>query len=282
MLSLGIDIGGSSVKLAAIRDRDMVWTSQSSSYSRPNRDQLVAAIRQAAEGRAINADVAGICVPGILDPSTRTITLAVNVPGLVGIPLDKLVHAAFGNAIARLHIVNDARAAATDIVETRSLNGRILTLVLGTGVGIGVLDEGKPLLINDDSPGHIGQIDVSIDSGEIPVGPDGGAGSLEAYIGAPALIRRYGSMETFFKNAKITEPPLRALVRAIRVCHAIYRPDHVVLAGGVGIRLKGLITELKGSIDTNLTSVAKANWILSCGDHDFHAAIGAARLAMKG
>jgi len=51
MVCLGIDIGGTSVKLAALQDGKSLWTGQSEFYSRPSTDQLIAAIRQAAGGR---------------------------------------------------------------------------------------------------------------------------------------------------------------------------------------------------------------------------------------
>ncbi|MBV9490447.1 MAG: MFS transporter, partial [Verrucomicrobia bacterium] len=61
-------------------------------------------------------------------------------------------------------------------------------LALGTGVGAAVLDDGVPLRVDGDSPGHLGQIDVSLDD-RAPIGPDGGAGSLEGYLGVPAIRR---------------------------------------------------------------------------------------------
>src|SRR4051812_39079910 len=82
---LGIDIGGTSVKLAAMRGTETLWTGQSPFYARPTTEELLAAMRAAARGRDVRAGVAGLCVPGLLDMSTRTVTLAVNVPGLVGV-----------------------------------------------------------------------------------------------------------------------------------------------------------------------------------------------------
>jgi predicted NBD/HSP70 family sugar kinase len=219
-----------------------------------------------------------LCVPGLLDAARRTITLSVNVPGLAGVSLDDLVAQAVGTRLRRLNILNDAHAGAVDVVHQLQLRGRVACIALGTGVGMAVLDEGEPLLVEGNSPGHIGQVDVSLDDAA-PVGPDGGHGSLEAYMGVPALQRDYGSTDAFLGRADVDAPPLRALGRAIRICHAIYRPAHVVLIGGIGVRLKRLLQPLKARIDANLTGVARADWQLHCGEHDFHAAIGAARLA---
>jgi predicted NBD/HSP70 family sugar kinase len=282
MVALGIDIGGTSVKLAAVENGTKLWTGQSPFYSRPTTAQLVDAIKQAAAGRiAKRVECAGVCVPGLLDPEKRMVTLSVNVPGLMGVVLDDLVCSALGDKIAGLKIINDAVASATDVILSRNLRGRVMSLALGTGVGVGVLDDGVPLTVEGASPGHIGQADVSVDDAneQVPIGPDGGAGSLEAYIGVPALVARYRSMERFFREVKASDVPMRALARAIRICHAIYRPHHVVLNGGVGTRLKHVVLELKSLVDRDLTSVARSNWTLSTGDHDFHAAMGAARLA---
>ena len=278
MTQLGIDIGGTSVKLAATQKGDTLWTSQSAFYTRPDTGQLVEAIRSAAAGRVGEVEFAGLCVPGLYDATQRMITASVNVPGLMGIKLDDLISKALGGGIRQLKIINDAVATATDVVVARSLHGRVVSIALGTGVGMGVIDDGVPLFVDGASPGHIGQVDCSIE-GHPVIGPDGGAGSLEGYIGVPALAKRYGSTEVFLTKTTVEDAPIKALIRAIRICHGIYRPHHFLLVGGIGTRLRRLLPEIKRACDTNLTSIARPGWTLSAGDHDFHAALGAARLA---
>lgn len=283
MKSLGIDIGGTSAKLAIIDCGNgcTPWTAQSAFYSRPTTDQLVNALRNTLGGREVRCDAAGICVPGRLDREKRAVTLSVNVPGLMGVTLDDIVGRAFGGGVPRPYILNDAVATATDVIAAKHLAGRVCSIALGTGVGMGVLDDGVPLFIEGASPGHIGQVDVTVPGDEDVIGPDNGRGSLEGYIGVPALIRRYGSTERFLSTATADASPIKALVRAIRICHGIYRPAHVVLVGGIGTRLKRLAHDIKAACDDHLTSVADKNWQLHFGDHDFHAALGAARLAAR-
>lgn len=280
MERLGIDIGGRSVKAAACENGRTLWTGQSEFYKQPTTDELRAAIRQAVGGRASRLNAVGLCAPGLLDARSRTITLAVNVPGLMGIPLDRLVPDALNLPTNRLaKICNDAQAAAFDIFQSRQVEGRLLVLTLGTGIGIAVLDNGRPLRVEGESTGHFGQIDVSI-AGHDVVGPDGGAGGLEGYLGAAALGAAYGQdVSAAVAKLEGDEPAILALVRAIRIAHAIYRPDHICLCGGIGIRLKHLIPTLRKKIETKLTSVAKGGWTLTSGEDDFHAARGAARLA---
>ena len=81
MRALGIDIGGTSVKVAVMEEGRTVITGQSPFYARPDTASLVAAIKAAVAGRVTAVDAAGICVPGLLDREKRMITLSVNVPG---------------------------------------------------------------------------------------------------------------------------------------------------------------------------------------------------------
>lgn len=281
MLQIGIDIGGSSVKAAAVRDGQVEWTGKSSPYARPARGELERAIAEAVRQlRGEVPDATGICVPGLLNDARTTVVHSVNVPGLMGAPLAALLRPL--GASRPPVIASDANATAYDIYMTRLFAGRLLMLVIGTGVGASVLDEGgKFLRVDGDSAGHIGQFDCSLE-GEPVIGPDGGRGSLEGYIGVHALTERYGSTEAAFRDMKPTEPPLRALARAIRICHAMYRPSHICLGGGIGIRLGPVLPGLQDLVDDHLTHIARPERTLTIAEHDFHAAIGAARLAGNG
>jgi len=287
MIALGIDIGGTSVKMAAVENGRTLWTGQSPFYARPKTQELIVAMGQAGsrvtelKGNELRA---GICVPGLLDKEKRMITLSVNVPGLMNVVLDDLVERGLGVKPTNLAILNDAVSSCYDVCDVRGLKGRVFGLAIGTGVGAAVLDDGVPLFIEGASPGHIGQVDVTICGEENVIGPDGGAGSLEGYVGVPAFRKRYGidDLAPVLKNMKATDVPMRALARAVRIAHAIYRPHHVLLVGGLGIRLKHVVPELKKLIDTNVTSVTRKDWTLGAGDTDFHAATGAAKMALRG
>jgi predicted NBD/HSP70 family sugar kinase len=295
MTTLGIDIGGTSVKTALFDDASSakpLSTGQSPAYSRPSTTQLVDAIQKAlppataqildsmrkSGASTLQIDRLGLCLPGLYDSAQRKVTLSVNVPGLVGPTLDALVKQSLGTLPPVVKIFSDAVAAAYDIYQIKKLERRVLVISLGTGIGAAVLDNGKSLEVDGPSPGHLGQLDVTIE-GHPATGPDGGAGSLEGYMGAAALIKKYGDVATALKTFRGFEPPLRALARAIRIAHAIYRPQHVVLAGGIGIRMAHLAEPLHALVSTHLSSIARPNWTLTVGDSDHHAARGAARLA---
>jgi len=277
LITLGIDIGGSSVKSAAFQDDRLLSTAQSPPYNRPNTTQLIDSIRKSLPPN-VKPERLGLCLPGLYDAQQRKITQSVNVPGLVGPTIDELISKALGTQPPPMQNFTDALAAAHDILLMKKLEGRVMVISLGTGIGAAVLDNGKPLHVDGPSPGHIGQVDVTIE-GHTAIGPDGGAGSLEGYMGAAALIKKYGDVATALKSFRGFEPPLRALAKAIRIAHAIYRPQHVILAGGIGIRMAHLTEQMHALVSTHLSSIARPNWTLTCGDSDFHAARGAARLA---
>ena len=280
MTSLGIDVGGSSVKLALVRDGQSLWQAQSETYTQPTRQQLAAAIRAGIAGRFEAGGAVGICVPGTRDLVKRTVIQSVNLPALNGLQLDELVAEAVGVLPSRIEIMTDANATGVDVYLVNGLKGRLCSIALGTGIGAAVIDEGGvPLFVDGESPGHIGQMDVSI-QGEPVIGPDGGAGSLEGYLGAPALVKRYGpNMAKTLANLGPDDPPLKALARAIRICHAMYCPHHVALTGGIGIRMKHLLATIRRLVEKDLTRIAQPGWTLLCGEDDYHAARGAAKFA---
>jgi glucokinase len=304
MLALGLDIGGSSVKAALLADGRAGPVARSDIYEQPDRAALTLAMGQAAasvlEGVATAVDRIGLCAPGVLDRTTMSVAKSVNLPGIVGAPLGELVAAAVEEA-GHVHaphqlsvVTTDAHATAYDLFASEGLKGRLLCLALGTGVGGSVMDEGVALHVSGETPGHLGHIDVSLD-GHPPAAADGSRGTLESYIGLRALLRtRAITMPGAPPSARAAAPdaagepsfdagamdqPLRALARAVRICHALYRPQHVRLAGGVGVRLGPFLDRLRSLVEQDLTSLARPGWTLACGGDDFHAARGVARLA---
>ena len=296
---LGIDIGGTSVKGALMDGPREVWTGKSRAYARPGTPELEAAVREVAQsavvasgGRAIAT--VGVCAPGLRD-ANGVITKALNVPGLVGLSPAMLIARAMPE-LAGVHIMEftDAHAAAADYWRTHPAAGRLLALSMGTGIGACVLDAregGKPvaLIVTESGPGQIGQMDVGMEECEEDTWAGKpmpqGAGTLESHMGLPALRARFGedaaTLQVAIEDGRLRADrwPLRALVRAMRIAHAIYLPDRIVLLGGVGIRLRPLLGEMRARVADGLTSLAKPDWMLEAGESDFHAARGAAWMA---
>lgn len=286
--SLGIDIGGTSVKAAALVDGIVTLTAREAYGPHAEvdpafvSDAIGAACKPMLARHGLPTAI-GLCLPGLFDHDTRTLTRSINLPLLVGVPINTIVRAGLPYSPPP-QVVTDSFAAAFDLwsIESASnpLPGRWFTLAIGTGVGASVLDDGKPLHVSGTSPGHFGQLDVSIDSASAPLGPDGGRGSLEGYIGVPALCAKHKCSPQEAVSHLLTDTAAhQALAKALRIAHAIYRPSHIRLLGGLGIRLSPLHATLMQLTSHELTSIARPDWTLGFGLNDFHAAGGAARLA---
>lgn len=283
MIALGVDIGGTSVKAAIVRGDHAVATGRSDPYQRPDLAGLQRAIAAAVAplgGHLSRLDAVGLCLPGLVDRGTGQVIKSVNMPALVGADLNALLRDAIGTARLPMSRFSDAHAATFDVWNGRP--GRLAGVSIGAGVGLCVLDDGIALDLGDGSAGHLGQLDVTLDPRDAPIGPDGGRGGLEAYVGWPALRSRFGRRVSDLGRALTEdETPLRALARAIRIIHAIHRPQRIVLLGGVGIELHAQLDRLRSLVSDRLTSLAREGCTLEAASSPHHAAVGAARLALN-
>lgn len=301
--SLGLDIGGTSIKAAALEPDGSAVTARSDPYARPSPDELRAALLCVVRRlRDVGARIGlirsvGLCAPGLYDPRTRSITRSVNVPALEGLRLPDLLRKAIDPRLPEPRYVTDAHAAALDyrLGLEQPLQGRLLAISLGTGVGGCVLDDPptpgelpRPLHVSGTSPGHLGQVELAIADadGSVPLGPEGVPGVVEAYLGLPALVRRFGAdPDQLARSLGSLTPdalPFRALVRLLRITHAIYRPQHIALLGGVGLMLAPVLGPVRQAVAQSLTTLARPGWTLAPARNAYHAALGAARVGARG
>ncbi|MEZ6163803.1 MAG: ROK family protein [Phycisphaerales bacterium] len=287
MRALGIDIGGSSVK-AALIDGDEHRTARSEGYIRPDRDTLIRAIRETVGGFELSHDEAipvGLCLPGRRAPSGDRIERSFNLPCLEGWAFRDLLGLSLDFEPLGFRIVSDIDATAHDIVQSRSLEGRVAVVSIGTGIGMSLIEDGSVCVIGGRGIGHIGQMDVGRIGDEDRLSPDGAKNTLELFVGLAAMRRRFSGVHDAEIVERVRTLPdddacIVALVRALRIVHAIYVPDVIVLAGGFGMLLNDRGERIQGLISHGLTRLANPNWELGFGDSLHHAALGAARLAL--
>ena len=146
---IGIDIGGTNLK-AGLVDEDglllAVKTMKIREVSDPDAltDTLVAQTRELAqEGGVPMEEIAsvGAGVPGVVDIRTGSIVYTCNLP-LRNIPLRKLFKRRLG---LHLYVENDANCAALAEFHAGAGQGskRFVTITLGTGIGAGIIHNGK-------------------------------------------------------------------------------------------------------------------------------------------
>ncbi len=277
---MGVDIGGGSIKACFTLPDGSQRVGISTPYTDASPESVRTAIEDACS--SLDADLSspsamGLCLPGVLDDARERVQYAANLPGLIGASVGSLLPEPL-RAVPR-RVVPDALAAGVGAWLREPVSGRLLVLVMGTGVGAALLDSKRPVTLDGVGCGHIGQLDVSL-TDDAPIGPDAGRGSLEAYVGLPALRARFGD-DPAPLIAALDEPDqaLRALARAIRICHAVFTPAHIRLAGGVGAMFAPALPRLRSLVERDLTLVASERWSLACVDDLTLAARGCAHMA---
>jgi glucokinase len=207
-LHLGIDIGGTNVKWTVVQlggdgplviSHGMVPTDRSDGEEGVMR-QLIELTRAAARaGDPIES--VGVGVPGLYDPVLGSTRFLINMPGKwAGVP----VAATITNAVGiRTRLVNDARAFT--LAEHTLGAGRgavsMLGITLGTGVGGGLVIEGRLLLGHDGTAGEFGHQTILPDG---PMCNCGNQGCLEALTKADAIVAACGrpTVEMCVETAK--------------------------------------------------------------------------------
>lgn len=187
--SIGVDFGGTNLRIAAYTpSAGILETIQISTRLQSGRDAVVAdmcnAIRKLRDRHSANSTLKGIGIgsPGPLELPEGRLRNPPNLPGFDGLELRAEVQRGVGG---RVLVENDANVAA--LAECVVGQGKKLgvnsmcMLTLGTGVGAGIILDGKIWDGMNGMAGEAGHINIYID------GPPCGCGSrgcLEALASA--------------------------------------------------------------------------------------------------
>lgn len=192
-LALGIDFGGTSVKFGLVRGPELVERGDPIPTGRHNHaDDLFADIVRAVAALRSRAPAGepvvalGVGLPGPVDNETGVVHSLSNVPGWIEVPLRDQLAEATG-----LPTVIDNDAKAMTYAEWKFGAGRggrnVICVTLGTGVGGGLILDGKLYRGSGNGAGEIGNI--SIDYRGVP-GNYGNFGAVEKYVGNRELAAR--------------------------------------------------------------------------------------------
>ena len=192
---MGLDIGGTkcAVLLATVdggihlKDKLRFATCSERGFE-PVYAQLTAAMEEILQKNGLSyADVnaIGVSCGGPLDSRRGVVLCPPNLPGWVNIPLKALLEERCGVPV---YLQNDANACA--LVEWKLGAGRgcsdMIFLTMGTGMGGGVIAEGRLLRGCTDMGGEIGHLRLAEDG---PVG-FGKAGSFEGFASGGGIQRQ--------------------------------------------------------------------------------------------
>ena len=127
----------------------------------------------------------GVSCGGPLDSRRGVILCPPNLPGWTNVPITRLLRERFG---VPAHLQNDANACA--LVEWKLGAGRgtndMVFLTMGTGMGAGVIAEGRLLRGHADMAGEVGHVRLTEDG---PVGY-GKRGSFEGWTSGGGIARQ--------------------------------------------------------------------------------------------
>lgn len=194
-LYVGVDIGGSAIKAGVVtHDGTVLSRCQCPLIAAEGRDAALDTIDRQIQAllKKANATLAeisgiGIGAPGALDLEAGVILQAFNLPDWTNFPIRQSIGERFDCPV---HLQNDANAAAFGEFWAGAGRGvrSLMLWSLGTGVGSGIILDGKVLSGAHGHAGECGQMVVQMDGG--PASEHGLHGSIELYAGARALVRR--------------------------------------------------------------------------------------------
>jgi glucokinase len=238
--SIGVDLGGTNLRAAAISSDGVILDRVSVAANfHAGPESVIKHIADTVKdlrtrvGRASLRGV-GIGVPGFIDIEAGVILGSANLPGFQGLPVRDEIQKYLGTPIV---LENDANAAALGemwIGAGKKVKDLVL-ITLGTGIGGGIIVDGKVLHGFLGMAGEIGHMTVYPDGN--PCGC-GNCGCLEKHASATA-IAAMGRMMHFGKD-DVTAADIYALAlagndRAKLVFESVGRALGVALASLINL-----------------------------------------------
>ena len=193
MYRIGIDLGGTNIAAGIVNDKYEIICKASvptgaERASEAIADDMVALCHKVCNDAGIDpSEIAsvGIAAPGIANHDDGVIEYSCNLP-FVQFPICAYIKERFPAPL--VFVENDANAAAWGEVVAGAAQGTkdSIMITLGTGVGGGIIIDGKVISGFNYAGAELGHMVISVDGA--PCGC-GRKGCWEAYSSATALIR---------------------------------------------------------------------------------------------
>ncbi len=191
--AIGIDIGGTNLKLGLVDTGGRVLFRESfPTHAASGREKLletivkhIQSLTRMAKDRGFQTAGVGVGAPGPIDVARGLVYSFPNIPGWKNTPLKKILERRLKTPVV---VNNDASAMAYG--EFRFGAGRgcknLVALTLGTGIGGGLVIDGKLFHGSAFSAAEIGHIIVNENG---PLCACGNHGCVETYVGNGYFIR---------------------------------------------------------------------------------------------
>ena len=200
MYYLGIDFGGTNIAAGIVDEKGNIIKKDSTPTLKERdseeiiNDMINISLKVLKDANLTTSDIAGVGVgcPGIVDNKCGVIKHLSNI-GMTNFPLRERLSQVFKT---RINIENDANAAALGEYKRYGENSNSFIFVtLGTGIGGGIIIDGKIYSGFNGAGAEIGHMKIEINGVPCPCGCDG---CWEQYASVTALIRN--TKEAMDKN----------------------------------------------------------------------------------
>lgn len=238
-LRIGIDIGGTKIEALALARAGGEVFRKRVRAPRGDYAATIAAIsslvREAGEGPV------GVGIPGAMSQATGLVKNA-NSTWLIGKPLKEDLEKALGRPV---RIENDANCfALSEAVDGAGKGARVVFgVILGTGVGGGIVVDGKVLVGANAIAGEWGHNPLPAPTAEdLPLPPCycSRRGCIETYLSGPGLARDHEQStgerlppEQVVLHEETMARYVERLARALASVINVLDPEVIVLGGGM-------------------------------------------------
>jgi len=271
---IGIDLGGTNLKIALLDLKyNIIYKNVLSTKGFVKKENLVLATINSINGIIRNSNLnkknilgVGLGLPGPIDIKRGLVHFFPNIPGWKEVKLKSIL-----NKKLRLPIFLDNDANLMCLAEYKLGAGKlfknVVCLTLGTGVGGGIIIDGKLYRGSSSLAGEIGHMPIN-EKG--PRCTCGGFACLETYIGnnriikeARRLFKRNISLEELSSLAKKQNNKAKAfwskvaehLGIALAGVVNLLNPDCIVIGGGVAGAGSILFDKVRETITKRAMSV---------------------------
>jgi glucokinase len=185
LCAVGVDIGGSSVKAGIVTGAGSLLHQRSLPIDRRDPQGLIRTVLKVIKQFQTTYQISsiGIASTGIVDTNKGVILQSTAIKGYDGTNWKSILASYFDLPTC---VENDVKAAVWGEFKSTGLppNGTISLIAIGTGIGCGLIVDGKIWHGAGHAAGEIGYITINID------GPDynGNVGCLEYYAAAPSIV----------------------------------------------------------------------------------------------
>jgi len=287
---IGIDLGGTNVKIGCFDSQlELICKTAATTKADMGPEAVVDRIGDAAEKLLVDNDLSGeaigavgIGAPGPAKLDEGIIVASPNMPLFKNVPLRKMISERFGKPTV---LENDANAACWGEFVAGAGRGvhDMVFFTLGTGIGGGVITDGKLVHGFADNAAELGHIIIYPDGRKCGCGQ---TGCVEAYASANStaaqaaeavgggaesslkeLLAERGEMtcrDVFEHSAagdglakKITDETAKALaILCVNMLH-ITEPQRIVFAGGMIAAGDTLLSRIKHYFNEQIWSLKK-------------------------